>query len=57
MDYTEYGGAPLLGVEGICIIGHGGSNATAFKNAIRVVDQSSKRDIRQKIEDRVRLFG
>ena len=36
MDYTEYGGAPLLGVRGVCVIGHGRSNANAIKNAIRV---------------------
>ena len=36
MDYDEYGGAPLLGVNGGCIIGHGRSNAKAIKNAIRV---------------------
>ncbi|MBL8022331.1 MAG: phosphate acyltransferase PlsX [Leptospirales bacterium] len=57
MDYTEYGGAPLLGVEGICIIGHGGSNSTAFKNAIRVVQEFANKDLRKKIEDRIRLFG
>ncbi|MCB1322061.1 MAG: phosphate--acyl-ACP acyltransferase, partial [Leptospiraceae bacterium] len=37
MDYAEYGGAPLLGVQGNCIIGHGSSNAKAFKNAVRGV--------------------
>lgn len=36
MDYTEYGGAPLLGVKGIVIVGHGSSNANAIKNAVRV---------------------
>ena len=36
VDYSEYGGAPLLGVRGVCIICHGGSNANAIKNAIRV---------------------
>ena len=36
IDYTEYGGAPLLGVRGVCVIGHGRSNANAIKNAIRV---------------------
>jgi len=36
VDYTEYGGAPLLGVGGICIISHGRSTAKAIKNAIRV---------------------
>ena len=35
-DSAEYGGAPLLGVDGICIIGHGSSNARAVYNAIRV---------------------
>ncbi|HNK57577.1 MAG TPA: phosphate acyltransferase PlsX, partial [Leptospiraceae bacterium] len=37
MDYAEYGGAILLGVNGTCIIGHGSSSALAVKNAIRVV--------------------
>jgi glycerol-3-phosphate acyltransferase PlsX len=36
MDYSEYGGAPLLGVKGGCIVCHGRSNAKAIKNAIRV---------------------
>ena len=35
-DYAEYGGAPLLGVRGTAVIGHGRSNANAIKNAIRV---------------------
>lgn len=36
VDYTEYGGAPLLGVRGVCIISHGRSTAKAIRNAIRV---------------------
>ena len=36
LDYSEYGGAPLLGVNGMVIIGHGRSNVKAIKNAIRV---------------------
>ena len=36
VDYSEYGGAPLLGVKGVSIICHGRSNANAIKNAIRV---------------------
>ncbi len=36
IDYSEYGGAPLLGPDGVVIIGHGRSNAKAIKNAIRV---------------------
>src|SRR5664280_3208690 len=35
LDYSEYGGAPLLGVNGACFIGHGRSNAKAVRNAIR----------------------
>jgi glycerol-3-phosphate acyltransferase PlsX len=35
MDYAEFGGAPLLGVNGICMICHGRSSAKAIKNAIR----------------------
>ncbi|WP_408956535.1 phosphate acyltransferase PlsX [Natroniella sp. ANB-PHB2] len=40
MDYTEYGGAPLLGVDGIVIISHGSSNAKAIKNAIKIAQES-----------------
>ena len=36
VDYTEYGGAPLLGVDGVAIIGHGSSNEKAVRNALRV---------------------
>lgn len=35
-DYAEYGGAPLVGVDGVALICHGGSNARAIKNAVRV---------------------
>jgi glycerol-3-phosphate acyltransferase PlsX len=40
LDYSEYGGAPLLGVNGVAIICHGGSSAKAIKNAVRVAAQS-----------------
>lgn len=39
-DYAEYGGALLLGIDGICIIGHGASSSVAIKNAIRVAAES-----------------
>ena len=45
MDYSEYGGMPLLGVNGICIIGHGRSRAVAFKNAVRCGYQAVKADL------------
>ncbi len=40
LDYTEYGGAPLLGVDGVVIIAHGRSNAKAIKNAIRMAKRA-----------------
>lgn len=40
LDYSQYGGAPLLGVKGVSIICHGSSNATAIRNAIRVAVQA-----------------
>jgi len=42
LDYTEYGGAPLLGVNGLSIICHGGSPPVAIKNAIRVALQAAE---------------
>ena len=50
IDYTEYGGAPLLGVRGVCVIGHGRSNANAVKNAIRVAAGLARANVNQKIE-------
>ncbi len=40
LDYREYGGAPLLGVDGVVVIGHGRSDAKAVKNAIRTAAQA-----------------
>jgi phosphate acyltransferase len=50
IDHTEYGGAPLLGVKGVCIITHGSSNANAIKNAVRVAAEFSNRHINTSIE-------
>jgi glycerol-3-phosphate acyltransferase PlsX len=50
LDHTEYGGAPLLGVKGVCIITHGSSNANAIKNAVRVAAEFSERGINLSIE-------
>ncbi len=50
IDHTEYGGAPLLGVKGVCIITHGSSNANAIKNAVRVAAEFSQRHINESIE-------
>jgi glycerol-3-phosphate acyltransferase PlsX len=55
MDYAEQGGAPLLGVNGVCIICHGGSNAKAIKNAIigagRYVDRGLPAAVGESIEE------
>jgi glycerol-3-phosphate acyltransferase PlsX len=53
IDYAEYGGAPLLGVNGVVIIGHGRSNARAIKNAIRVANEEIERKVNQKIMESV----
>jgi glycerol-3-phosphate acyltransferase PlsX len=53
MDYSEYGGAPLLGVKGGCIVCHGRSNAKAIKNAIRVARGFALNRIDVKIQERV----
>ncbi len=49
-DYKEYGGAPLLGVNGICIICHGSSNAYAIANAIKVACDFAEKRLNKKIE-------
>jgi len=55
LDYSEYGGAPLLGVRGGCIICHGRSNPNAIKNAIRVAAEFSAGKVNEGIEEVLRL--
>ena len=50
LDHTEYGGAPLLGIKGVCFITHGSSNANAIKNAIRVAAEFAEHGINEIIE-------
>jgi glycerol-3-phosphate acyltransferase PlsX len=50
VDYSEYGGAPLLGVKGVCIVTHGRSNANAIKNAIRVAAEFAEGKVNERIE-------
>lgn len=52
-DYSEYGAAPLLGLGGICTIGHGRSNSKAVKNAIRTTANIVKVDLNAKIEQEI----
>lgn len=51
VDYTEYGGAPLLGVRGVCIISHGRSTAKAIKNAIRVAAECVENRVTEHITE------
>ncbi len=51
IDYAEYGGAPLLGINGCAIISHGSSNAKAVKNAIFQAISYTQSDVNTKIED------
>jgi glycerol-3-phosphate acyltransferase PlsX len=49
IDYAEYGGAPLLGLNGVCIICHGSSNAKAIANGIRVAAESVRHELNDHI--------
>jgi glycerol-3-phosphate acyltransferase PlsX len=50
MDYSEYGGAPLLGINGVCVIGHGRSNSRAVKNAVRLAKEFVTNRVQEKIQ-------
>jgi glycerol-3-phosphate acyltransferase PlsX len=50
LDYSEYGGAPLLGVRKIVVVGHGSSNARAIRNLIRIAREFSDRGATERIE-------
>jgi phosphate acyltransferase len=50
LDYSEYGGAPLLGIRGVCIINHGSSNERAIYNGIRVTAEFAQAGINQRLE-------
>ncbi|MGH9556803.1 MAG: phosphate acyltransferase PlsX [Terriglobales bacterium] len=53
LDHSEYGGAPLLGVKGVCIITHGSSNNNAIKNAIRVAAEFVRGGVNDRIEKEI----
>jgi glycerol-3-phosphate acyltransferase PlsX len=50
IDYSEYGGAQLLGVNGVCIIGHGRSNPTAVRNAVGLAREFVANRVQEKIQ-------
>jgi phosphate acyltransferase len=51
LDYAEYGGAPLVGLDGVAIIAHGGSNPFAIKNAIRAAREAVEHDMNRRIAE------
>lgn len=51
LDYSEYGGAPLLGVDGVVIVGHGRSNAQAIKNMVRVGKEAVEKGMLEAIKE------
>jgi len=57
LDYAEYGGAPLLGVDGVVVVGHGRSNVLAVRNAIRVACQSVESEVIDKIKEGLAAAG
>jgi glycerol-3-phosphate acyltransferase PlsX len=57
VDYSEIGGAPLLGVKGVCIICHGRSDANAIKNAIRIAADFASSNMNLRIEEELREFA
>src|ERR1700704_4345893 len=56
-NYEEYGGSPLLGVNGICIIAHGASTPLAIKNALRVAAESIEQQVNPHIIEEVRRYN
>jgi phosphate acyltransferase len=57
IDPSEYGGAPLLGMKGCCVIGHGRSNAQAIKHGVRVAAAFYKSGVNDSIEAELRALG
>lgn len=53
IDYSEHGGAPLLGVDGVVIVCHGRSDAKAVKNAVGVAIRELKQELNQGIKDKI----
>jgi glycerol-3-phosphate acyltransferase PlsX len=55
-NYEEYGGSPLLGVNGICIIAHGSSTPLAIKNALRVAVESIEHQVNPHIVEEIQRY-
>lgn len=57
VDYSEYGGAQLLGVQGVCVIAHGSSRHVAIKNAIRVAKDAAEANIINILESMLKTYA
>jgi glycerol-3-phosphate acyltransferase PlsX len=57
LDYSDYGGAPLLGINGVCIIGHGRSNGRAVASAIMAAKEAVARSMVAAIRDSITSEG
>jgi glycerol-3-phosphate acyltransferase PlsX len=55
LDYSEYGGAPLLGVAGVCIVGHGRSSAKAIRNAVLMAHRFATGNVLHRIEQEIAM--
>jgi glycerol-3-phosphate acyltransferase PlsX len=53
VDYAEYGGAPLLGINGVGMICHGGSNVKAIKNAIRFAYDYARSGVTERVAEKL----
>ncbi|HEU4341954.1 MAG TPA: phosphate acyltransferase PlsX [Candidatus Binatia bacterium] len=56
LDYAEYGGAPLLGLNGVAIVAHGGSNPPAIKNAIRAAHEALQQNVNGQINEALAMM-
>jgi len=57
LDYSETGGAPLLGVKGVCLICHGSSNTNAVKNAVRIAAEFASGQVNRQIEEELHRWS
>jgi glycerol-3-phosphate acyltransferase PlsX len=57
VDYSEYGGAPLLGVAGICIVGHGRSSAKAVRNAVAMAHRFAAEGMLERLRDEIAAYA
>lgn len=56
LNYEEYGGAPLLGIDGVGIVCHGGSTSRAISNAIRLAGQNVQNQVLERMKDQLSIF-